>query len=53
MRDSHDGMDGQMVKTSERFKTDEGNYLRYPGDPEGAAGETINCRCNVLPVIEQ
>ena len=26
--------------------------LMFPGDPDGSPGETINCRCTVLPVIE-
>lgn len=52
VRESHDGMDGQIVKINEKFKTDAGNYLLYPGDPEGPAGEIINCRCALLPVVE-
>jgi hypothetical protein len=26
--------------------------LMYPGDPEGSAANTINCRCTTVPVIE-
>jgi len=26
-----------------------GSSLRFPGDPRGAASETVNCRCTVLP----
>ncbi len=48
VRDSHQ-IDGQVRKVGDRF----GNGCTYPGrhfadDP----GEVINCRCDVLPVIE-
>jgi hypothetical protein len=30
-----------------------GEQLMYPGDPDGGSpGNTINCRCTVLPVME-
>jgi len=29
-----------------------GEELEYPGDPAGSAGNTINCRCTIMPVIE-
>ncbi len=29
-----------------------GEALMYPGDPSGSAGNTINCRCTVLPVMD-
>lgn len=35
----------ETVTIGERFS----NGLRWPGDPEGAAEETINCRCLTLP----
>ena len=28
------------------------NGLMYPGDPNGSAGEVINCRCSLAPYIE-
>lgn len=28
------------------------SVLEYPGDPAGPAGEVINCRCTILPVIK-
>ena len=41
VRDSHRELNGEVVPVGERFS----NGLRYPGDPEGEAGEVINCRC--------
>jgi uncharacterized protein with gpF-like domain len=49
VRDSHISIDGEIVKMIDRFS----NGLRYPGDPEGPAGEIINCRCIELPVIRK
>lgn len=40
-RQSHEQMDGQTVHIGEKFP----NGLRFPMDPEGSAGEVINCRC--------
>jgi len=50
-RASHAGADGQKVDLDKKFKVD-GEELSYPGDPAGSAGNTINCRCTVLPVIK-
>lgn len=41
VRDSHAALDGDTVKPGESFS----NGCRYPLDPLGSAGETINCRC--------
>jgi len=30
----------------------QGEFLRFPGDPNGSASNIINCRCSVLLVIE-
>jgi|SRR5882672_4379276 len=27
------------------------DFLDFPGDPSGSAGEVINCRCTLLPVV--
>ena len=43
-RDSHRDMDGEKVKTNEKFS----NGLRYPGDPDGSPAETYNCRCTMV-----
>jgi HK97 family phage portal protein len=40
-RDSHSQLDGETRGINERYS----NGLMYPGDPSGAAGEVINCRC--------
>lgn len=29
-----------------------GEFLKFPGDPAGSAGNIINCRCSIQPVIE-
>ena len=29
------------------------NGLMFPGDPEGDAGEVINCRCHLMPVVDR
>jgi HK97 family phage portal protein len=38
---SHRHLDGQRVGMDETYS----NGLMYPGDPNGSAGEVINCRC--------
>ena len=43
-RHSHVKVDGEIRELEEKFS----NGLRYPGDPHGAAGEVINCRCALL-----
>mgnify|MGYP000932874301 CR=1 FL=1 len=44
VRDSHAGLNGKTYPIDERFP----NGLLYPGDPSGPAGETINCRCDLV-----
>ena len=46
-RDSHFAADGQRVALDEPFQVG-GHRLRYPGDPQGPASETVNCRCTIL-----
>jgi HK97 family phage portal protein len=41
VRDTHAELDGQRVKFQSAFS----NGCRYPLDPNGSAGEVINCRC--------
>lgn len=48
-RETHAEVDGEVVGLSEEFS----NGLKFPGDPSGEADEVINCRCTLLPVIEE
>jgi SPP1 gp7 family putative phage head morphogenesis protein len=48
-RPAHMAADGQIVGMDEAFVVD-GESLHYPGDRSGSAGNTINCRCTVIPV---
>lgn len=50
-RDAHADADGMTVGIHEAFSVG-GEELEYPGDPSGSAGNVINCRCTVLPVLE-
>lgn len=43
-RTSHQQVDGEIRELDEKFS----NGLRFPGDPQGSAGEVINCRCVLL-----
>lgn len=45
--DFNHAIDGETVKLGEEFS----NGLKYPNDPEGEAGNTINCRCVTLPEL--
>jgi len=51
VRDSH-FIDGQEVPVDDMFHLNSGNYIAYPGDPAGIAGDIINCRCTMYPVLE-
>jgi len=42
--------DGQVVDADEPFLVD-GEYLQFPGDPNGSPGNIINCRCASVPKI--
>lgn len=46
-RESHVEADGQSVDVNEPFDVG-GEELMYPGDPDGEAGEVINCRCTTI-----
>lgn len=55
--DSTNGMydhleaDGQVVDMDKPFIVS-GEELMFPGDPSGSPGNTINCRCTTIPVVE-
>lgn len=51
-RDAHIEANGQVVGIDEAFVVD-GEELMYPGAPTGSAGNLCNCRCTVLPVLEE
>lgn len=48
-REAHAEADGQTVGIDEPFIVD-GEELMYPGDPDGSAGNVINCRCVIAYV---
>lgn len=50
VRPDHADADGQVVGIDEAFSVG-GDELDYPGDPSGDPDEIINCRCTLLPVI--
>src|SRR5262245_43387989 len=47
-RDTHTAENGKSVQLDQKFVLISGHQLDYPGDPYGAAGEVINCRCTTL-----
>lgn len=49
VRETHVWADRQTVPIDDTF-TVGGESLRYPGDPMGSTGETINCRCVLVAV---
>ncbi len=50
-RDDHADADGQVVAIDEDFDVG-GEALAYPGDPSASAENVCNCRCSMLPVVE-
>lgn len=51
VRETHDAANGQQVDISDVFTVGTA-ALKHPGDPDGPPGEIINCRCTLLPIIE-
>jgi hypothetical protein len=45
-RDSHNAVNGKEVSNTGKFSVG-GQFLKWPGDPEGEASNVINCRCGV------
>ena len=46
-RDAHLAANGTCVSTDDSFDVD-GEFLSFPGDPSGSAGNVINCRCTTI-----
>ena len=51
VRSSHNRLDGLQRRIGETFPGDDGP-LRFPGDPEAPASETVQCRCVLSTRIE-
>jgi hypothetical protein len=49
-RPTHRDAEGQRTLLSEPFVVGTAR-LMFPGDPRGPAGEVINCRCVLIPVV--
>lgn len=47
VRASHKALQGKIVKVGQEFAPG----LRFPLDPQGSAGDTINCRCRATPAF--
>jgi uncharacterized protein with gpF-like domain len=41
-------IDGEQVAIDKPFS----NGLMFPGDSAGGPGEVCNCRCTIMPVLE-
>lgn len=48
LRDSHSFMSGQRRDFGDPFLSGNGNRLRFPGDPQAPADDTVQCRCSRL-----
>lgn len=51
-RFDHYDMNGQKVDANRPFFVG-GEELQYPGDPKGALGNTINCRCKLVFTVKE
>jgi len=52
LRDSHADLDGTVVDIDDDFVTASGASADYPGN-FGLPEEDINCRCGILPVVDE
>lgn len=50
-RETHVALNGQIQNEDEPFELIDGDRLMYPGDPNGAPKNTINCFCVLIPVV--
>ena len=51
-RETHRFANGQIVQLDESFLVGL-SHLQFPGDPTGAPGEIINCRCTTIFEIDE
>jgi hypothetical protein len=54
IRESHiyaETMHADGIAKDANFDMGNGNFMEYPGDPNGAAEEVINCRCTLMHEI--
>lgn len=51
-RDWHLEMDGQERDLDEDFEDGNGDFLRYPGDPDAEARTVYNCRCAMVTSVK-
>lgn len=51
-RSAHAAADGDIVEMDQPF-TVGGEKLMFPGDPDGSAGNVINCRCAVAHIVDE
>jgi HK97 family phage portal protein len=51
----HTVLDGAIANVGSKFKDKSGTIrnLRHPNDPQGYAGDVINCRCITIPVVKK
>jgi HK97 family phage portal protein len=49
--DTAEDFGGDPIPQNEPFALSDGDYLMYPGDSHGKAGNVINCRCTMAPVV--
>ena len=51
VRLTHGALEGETVGLDERFTTEEGFDLSFPGDPTAPLSETANCRCRLSYLV--
>jgi hypothetical protein len=51
VREAHRELDGQKIKRGGVFASSLGP-IRFPGDPQASAANTINCRCFMEPSVD-
>ena len=51
-RQNHAALHKTKVKKNELFDMGNGKAMKYPGDPMGGAGETVNCTCSIVYIVD-